>query len=117
MRKNLFLFVLAFVSAFALVSCIKNAPEPTGDVEKDGKALADYIINKGLIINSVEEYKEFKEEAEKLKQQYKDYYKTKDGDDKDKIGHYVDYYLKYHPKYEEAKKNVEKFRDKIKFYE
>lgn len=110
MRKNLFLLVLAFVSAFALVSCIQSAPEPTGDVENDGKALADYIINKACKINSVEDFEKYSDEVEKLESQFKDYYDAMG--DKAKINRYVDYYVKYHPKYEEALKNIDRIREK-----
>ena len=112
MRNHLFLLVLTLVSAFALVGCIKNAPVPTGDAEKDGKAFADYVVSKALKVNSVEDYDAFVEEIDKCEQQFKDYYEAKGSDAEEKISRYVDYYTTYHPKYEEAKKNLDKIREK-----
>lgn len=117
MRKNLLLLVLAFISAFALVSCIQNAPEPTGDADKDGKAVADYIIIKALKVNSVEDYKEFVDILDEIDNQFESYYAIKGTDANDYIDRYksyYQYYMEYNPKYEEAVNNLMKYNKKLR---
>lgn len=136
MKKNLFYLVLVF--AFALVGCIKNAPEssdvvvkdgevvvddnmaqenapePTGDVEKDGKAVADYIINKALKINSVKDYEKVVEILDKIDDQFGNYYSIQGTEAEDRFWNYYQYYSKYHPRGEEALKIMEKFNEKAR---
>lgn len=97
MKIKFLSIAFAFVVALALVSCKTEAPKPTGDVEKDVKALTEYIQK--VDVKDAKAY----EEATKVAEEFTKYYS--EGEGKDKAKEWGEAYAK------EAKKALEKLTD------
>lgn len=70
---NMKKLLLSLAVAVALVSCGGGKPSPTGDAEKDAKALAEYLQKGAESCNSFADFKKFGEESEKVLKEFQDY--------------------------------------------
>ena len=68
--------LLTLASVFVLTACGGGAPSPTGDAEKDAKAVFEYMTSEVENCKTLEEFNDIEKKIEPIQKEFEDYEKA-----------------------------------------
>ncbi len=67
--------LLTLATVFVLTACGGGAPSPTGDAEKDAKAIFEYMTSEVENCKTLEEFNDIEKKIEPIQKEFEDYEK------------------------------------------
>lgn len=67
--------LLTLATVFVLTACGGGAPSPTGDAEKDAKAVFEYMTSEVENCKTLEEFNDIEKKIEPIQKEFEDYEK------------------------------------------
>ncbi len=67
--------LLTLATVLALTACGGGAPSPTGDAEKDAKAIFEYMTSEVENCKTLEEFNDIEKKIEPIQKEFEDYEK------------------------------------------
>ena len=74
-QNNLKKILLTLATVFVLTACGGGAPSPTGDAEKDAKAVFEYMTSEVENCKTLEEFNDIEKKIEPIQKEFEDYEK------------------------------------------
>lgn len=74
-QNNMKKILLTLATVFVLTACGGGAPSPTGDAEKDAKAIFEYMTSEVENCKTLEEFKDIEKKIEPIQKEFEDYEK------------------------------------------
>lgn len=74
-QNNMKKILLTLATVFALTACGGGAPSPTGDAEKDAKAIFEYMTSEVENCKTLEEFNDIEKKIEPIQKEFEDYEK------------------------------------------
>ena len=74
-QNNMKKILLTLATVFVLTACGGGAPSPTGDAEKDAKAVFEYMTSEVENCKTLEEFNDIEKKIEPIQKEFEDYEK------------------------------------------
>lgn len=74
-QNNMKKILLTLATVFVLTACGGGAPSPTGDAEKDAKAIFEYMTSEVENCKTLEEFNDIEKKIEPIQKEFEDYEK------------------------------------------
>lgn len=74
-QNNMKKILLTLATVFILTACGGGAPSPTGDAEKDAKAVFEYMTSEVENCKTLEEFNDIEKKIEPIQKEFEDYEK------------------------------------------
>lgn len=74
-QNNMKKILLTLATVLALTACGGGAPSPTGDAEKDAKAIFEYMTSEVENCKTLEEFNDIEKKIEPIQKEFEDYEK------------------------------------------